>query len=113
MMFRSLGEGHLCHGWCAWYFCNSPCNPSGELGMSILTRCGHWRSCCFVTCNPRGEVAGSTCAPPVYFCDCHFLSVTPYGGSWVSMFILRRVLEVEVSQLQNCRHLDLSNVRKV
>ena len=39
------------------------------------------------------------CAPPIYFCDCHFLSVTPYGGSWVSTFVLRRVLEVEVSLL--------------
>ena len=74
MMSRSLGEGHFGVGWCAWYFCNSPCNPSGELGMSIFTRCGHLRSCCFVTS-------------------------TPYGTLWVSSFILCHVFDVEVSEV--------------
>ena len=74
MMSRLLGEGHFGLGWCAWYFCNSPCNPSGELGMSILTRCGHLRSCCFVTS-------------------------TPYGTLWVSTLFLCHVFDVEVSQV--------------
>ena len=67
-----------------------------EVEVSQLQNCRHVD---FAPCNPRGKVAGSTCAPPIYFCDCHFLAVTPYGGSWVSTFILRRVLEVEVSRL--------------
>ncbi len=74
MMSRSLGEGHFGDGWCARYFCNSPCNPSGELGMSILTRCGHSRSCCFVT-------------------------ATPYGTLWVSTLISCHVFDVEVSEV--------------
>ena len=74
MMSRSLCEWHFGLGWCAWYFCNSPCNPSGELGMSILTRCGHFRSCCFVPS-------------------------TPLGTLWVATLILRHVFDVDVSQV--------------
>ena len=67
-----------------------------EVEVSQLQNCRHVD---FAPCNPRGKVAGSTCAPPIYFCVCHFLAVTPYGGLWVSTFVLRRVLEVEVSRL--------------
>ena len=88
MMSRLLFEWHFGVHWCAWYFCNSPCNPSGELGMSILTRCGHLRSCCFVTS-------------------------TPHGTLWVSTLILRHVFVVEVSSGQNCREADLLNVLNV
>ena len=35
-MSRLLGDGHFGTDWCARDFCNSPCNPSGELGMSIF-----------------------------------------------------------------------------
>ena len=88
MMSRLLFEWHFGCVWCARYFCNSPCNPSGELGMSILTRCGHLRSCCFVTS-------------------------TPYGTLWVSSFILCHVFDVEVSEVYNYREADLLNVLKV
>ena len=88
MMSRSLGEGHLCVDWCAWYFCNSPCNPSGELGMSIFDGLVDWLDRCFV-------------------------SSTPYGTLWVSTLILCHVFDVEVSEVQNCREVDLLNVLRV
>ena len=87
-MSRSLGEGHLCDGWCVWYFCNSPCNPSGELGISIFDGLVDWLDRCFV-------------------------SSTPYGTLWVSTLILCHVFVVEVSEMQNYREVDLLNVLKM
>ena len=42
-----------------------------------------------------------------------FVSSTPYGTLWVSTFILCHVFDVEVSEVQNCREVDLLNVFKV
>ena len=74
MMSRSFGEGHLGADWCARYFCNSPCNPSGELGMSIFNGLVDWL-------------------------DRFFVPSTPYGAWWVSTFILCHVFDVEMSEV--------------
>ena len=74
MMTHSFGDGRLCPDSCAQYFCNSTCNPSGELGMSIFNGLVDWLDRCFV-------------------------SSTPYGTLWVSTFILCHVFDVEVSEV--------------
>ena len=45
-----------------------------------------------------------------YLLDRYLVTSTPYSSRWVSTFILCHVFDVEVSQVQNCREVDLVNV---
>ena len=88
MTSRLLCVGEFCVAWCAWYFCNWPCNP-------------------------RGEVAGSTLRGFVYFCDRCFAACDPLGKVAWSTFTLWCELHIHVSQVQNCRERGPPHVSQV
>ena len=78
--------------------------------MGTFVRTGVRETFATRRCDLTGLAAGRLYTASSRIAIAGLLTSTPYSSRWVSTFILCHVFDVEVSQVQNCREVDLVNV---